>query len=307
MLRRLPEQEGKHTSFEYGRYGNPTSRAVEKKIACAPIRPLALRTLPTSSKELTRDLGSVALAPSERARAALSCSLSAQAAGTSCSIQHVTNPTRSPPVSPLASRSALELAEDALVSASGMCTATTMLLALVPQGGHIVTTTDCYRRTRQFIQTMLPKMGITVRSFSRHVCPPVLAAHARLRRPRQSSRNTPSTAKPAPTPFLQTTVIDPSDMTALEKALNDHKVSLFFSESPTNPYLRCVDVVKISEARHPPPAFRPPPAPPFVARQQPWCPRAGASAEQRAASSPSRSSAMPRAPSSASTARLRPL
>ena len=47
------------------------------------------------------------------------------------------------------------------VSTSGMCSATTMLLALVPAGGHIVTTTDCYRRTRQFIQTVLPKMGIT--------------------------------------------------------------------------------------------------------------------------------------------------
>jgi cystathionine gamma-synthase len=45
-----------------------------------------------------------------------------------------------------------------------MCAATTMMLALVPQNGHIVTTTDCYRRTRQFILTVLPKMGITVRS-----------------------------------------------------------------------------------------------------------------------------------------------
>ena len=42
-----------------------------------------------------------------------------------------------------------------------MNSATTMLLALVPAGGHIVTTTDCYRRTRQFIQTVLPKMGIS--------------------------------------------------------------------------------------------------------------------------------------------------
>lgn len=46
-------------------------------------------------------------------------------------------------------------------AATGMNSATTMLLALVPAGGHIVTTTDCYRRTRQFIQTVLPKMGIT--------------------------------------------------------------------------------------------------------------------------------------------------
>jgi cystathionine gamma-synthase len=82
-------QEGRHGSFEYGRYGNPTARVVEEKIM------------------------------------------------------------------------ALEGAEDCLLSSSGMCSATTMLLALVPQDGHIVTTTDCYRRTRQFIQTVLPKMGIS--------------------------------------------------------------------------------------------------------------------------------------------------
>jgi len=64
--------------------------------------------------------------------------------------------------------SELEGAEATLLSASGMCAATTMLLAPVPEGGHIVTTTDCYRRTRQFIQTMLPKMGITVLSIHSH-------------------------------------------------------------------------------------------------------------------------------------------
>jgi cystathionine gamma-synthase len=126
-------QEGTHTSFEYGRYGNPTVRAVEEKLM------------------------------------------------------------------------SLEGAEDALLSASGMCSATTMLLSLVPQGGHIVTTTDCYRRTRQFIQTVLPKMGISC------------------------------------------TVIDPSDLQGLAKALEEHDVSLFFSESPTNPYLRCVDVQRIAQ------------------------------------------------------------
>ena len=75
-------QEGRYGSYEYGRYGNPTTRTCEEKIRC------------------------------------------------------------------------LEGAEDCLVSASGMNSATTMLLALVPAGGHIVTTTDCYRRTRQFIQTV---------------------------------------------------------------------------------------------------------------------------------------------------------
>jgi cystathionine gamma-synthase len=124
-------QEGRYGSYEYGRYGNPTSRVCEEKIK------------------------------------------------------------------------AMEGAEDCLISSSGMNAATTMLLALVPAGGHIVTTTDCYRRTRQFIQTLLPKMGISA------------------------------------------TVIDPADLAALEEALDKHPVSLFFSESPTNPYLRCVDVPRI--------------------------------------------------------------
>lgn len=104
--------------------------------------------------------------------------------------------------------SALEGAETTLLLASGMCATTTMMLALVPAGGHIVTTTDCYRRTRQFIQTVLPKMRITA------------------------------------------TVIDPADINSLKLALEKNNVSLFFSESPTNPYLRCIDIQLVSELCH---------------------------------------------------------
>merc|ERR1711907_326236 len=58
-----------------------------------------------------------------------------------------------------------------------------MLLALVPQHGHIITTTDCYRRTRQFIQTFLAdKMNVTA------------------------------------------TVLDPSDLEGLERALKENDV-----------------------------------------------------------------------------------
>lgn len=93
----------------------------------------------------------------------------------------------------------LEHAEDCLVSSSGMNTATTMLLALCQPGSHLVTTTDCYRRTRQFIQTMMPKMGVSY------------------------------------------DVVHPSDYDALAEAINE-KTAIFFTESPTNPYLRCVDI-----------------------------------------------------------------
>ncbi|XP_019097681.1 PREDICTED: cystathionine gamma-synthase 1, chloroplastic-like [Camelina sativa] len=104
--------------------------------------------------------------------------------------------------------SALEGAESTLVMTSGMCANTVMLLALVPKGGHIVTTTDCYKETRKFMETFLPKLGITV------------------------------------------TVIDSADTTGLEAAVNKHEISMFFTESPTNPFLRCVDIELVSEICH---------------------------------------------------------
>ena len=101
----------------------------------------------------------------------------------------------------------LEGAEACLISASGMNSITTLLLALLPRDGRIVTTRDCYRRTRQFIGSLLPKLGV------------------------------------------EATVIDPADIEALESALAAG-VSLFFSESPTNPYLRVVDIPRVSELCH---------------------------------------------------------
>ncbi|KAG9147376.1 hypothetical protein Leryth_019524 [Lithospermum erythrorhizon] len=104
--------------------------------------------------------------------------------------------------------SALEGAESTILMASGMCASTVLLMSLVPAGGHIVTTTDCYRRTRMFIETMLPKMGISA------------------------------------------SVIDPADVEALKLALDTNNVSLFFTESPTNPFLRCVDIELVSKLCH---------------------------------------------------------
>ena len=128
-------QEGRRSSFEYGRYGNPTVRAAEEKLM------------------------------------------------------------------------ELEGAEACLVSASGMNSMTTLLLALLPRNGRLVTTLDCYRRTRQFIATVLPKLGV------------------------------------------EATVIDPADLGGLEQAL-EAGPTLFFSESPTNPYLRVVDIPRVAELCH---------------------------------------------------------
>lgn len=130
-------QEGRLSRDEYGRYGNPTWRAVERKLAD------------------------------------------------------------------------LEGGDDAVLFASGMCAATTTFLALLPQGSHLVVTSDCYRRTRQFIRQYLTKLGV------------------------------------------ETTVIEPADTQKLADAIRP-ETKLFFTESPTNPYLRVTDVaqaVRVCRAR----------------------------------------------------------
>ncbi|KAL5571652.1 hypothetical protein UlMin_021249 [Ulmus minor] len=116
--------------------------------------------------------------------------------------------------------SALEGPESTLILASGMCASRVMLMALVPTGGHLVTIIDCYRKTRIFIETILPKWA------SRYVSKLNLVQ------------------------LILTTVIYPADVGALEHALNENKVSLFFIESPTNPFLRCIDIELVPKLCH---------------------------------------------------------
>jgi len=128
-------QEGKSKREEYGRYGNPTWRSVERKL------------------------------------------------------------------------SALEGGEETVLFASGMCAATTTFMALLPEGSHLIVTSDCYRRTRQFIQQFLSRMAV------------------------------------------ETTVIAPSNLDAFKAAIRPN-TKIFFAESPTNPYLRVVDVPAFTEVAH---------------------------------------------------------
>ncbi|MBW2286352.1 MAG: aminotransferase class I/II-fold pyridoxal phosphate-dependent enzyme [Deltaproteobacteria bacterium] len=103
----------------------------------------------------------------------------------------------------------LEGGESAVLFASGMCAATTLFLALLPKGAHLIVTGDCYRRTRQFIRDYLVKLDV------------------------------------------ETTVIEPADTKALAAAIRDD-TALFFTESPTNPYLRVIDIeetVRVCHAR----------------------------------------------------------
>src|SRR2546425_10991317 len=55
---------------------------------------------------------------------------------------------------------ALEGGEDAALFSSGMAAVTTALFELLKSGDHLVLTSDCYRRTRQFVARFLGRLGI---------------------------------------------------------------------------------------------------------------------------------------------------
>jgi len=99
---------------------------------------------------------------------------------------------------------ALDHGEAAVLFGSGMNAVTTVLLAMLTSGTHVVIGDDCYRRTRQFCKNFLRKFGI------------------------------------------ETTVVPMGDLAALEAAIRPN-TRLIVSESPTNPYLRVVDLVRLSE------------------------------------------------------------
>ncbi|HVJ17122.1 MAG TPA: aminotransferase class I/II-fold pyridoxal phosphate-dependent enzyme [Polyangiaceae bacterium] len=97
----------------------------------------------------------------------------------------------------------LEQAEDGVAFASGMAALTTGILSLVKAGEHIVLFRDCYRRTRQFITTMLTRFGV------------------------------------------EHSVVPSGDLAALEREIRPN-TRLVISELPTNPYLYCVDLGKLT-------------------------------------------------------------
>ena len=103
--------------------------------------------------------------------------------------------------------SELEGGAETVLFASGMCAATTAFLALLPKDSHLIVTSDCYRRTRQFINEYLGRLGV------------------------------------------ETTVIEPGDTAKFEAAIREN-TALFFTESPTNPFLRVADIPEVTRVAH---------------------------------------------------------
>jgi cystathionine gamma-synthase len=87
-----------------------------------------------------------------------------------------------------------------------MSAITNTLWAMLKPGDHIVLTSDCYRRTRQFVRTVLARYGV------------------------------------------EHSFVDPGDYAGIEAALGE-RTRLLITESPTNPYLRVVDVPRLAEIK----------------------------------------------------------
>lgn len=97
---------------------------------------------------------------------------------------------------------ALDSGEAACLFSSGMAAVTTTLFTLLSQGGHVILTDDCYRRTRQFVTKFLARYGV------------------------------------------ESTQVPMGDYEALEAAIRPN-TKVIVSESPTNPYLRVLDLEKV--------------------------------------------------------------
>ncbi len=105
--------------------------------------------------------------------------------------------------------SALEGGARALLFASGMNAITTTLLTLLSSGDHLVVTNGCYSRTQQFIREFLPRWGIDA------------------------------------------TFVDKDDDALLSAALSNAiqpNTRAIMCETPTNPYLRVMDLSHVVEA-----------------------------------------------------------
>ncbi|HVM97453.1 MAG TPA: aminotransferase class I/II-fold pyridoxal phosphate-dependent enzyme [Candidatus Acidoferrales bacterium] len=99
---------------------------------------------------------------------------------------------------------ALEGAEDGLLFSSGMAAITTTLFAMLSKGAHVVVTDDAYRRTRQFLNSVLRRYGVEV------------------------------------------STVPAGDYTRLQEAIRQ-TTRVIFSESPTNPYNRILDLERVAE------------------------------------------------------------
>jgi cystathionine gamma-synthase len=134
------------------------------------------------------------------------------------------NPTVRAAEARLAALEAPDESAAALLCASGMNAITTVLLAMLPTGSHLVLTDDCYRRTRQFVRTMLARLGVE------HTVVPA-GDYAALERAIQPGRTRLIISESPTNPYLR--VADLARVAAIARA---HRVKTLIDATFATPY-----------------------------------------------------------------------
>ncbi len=111
---------------------------------------------------------------------------------------------------------------EALLCASGMNALTTVMLAMLPAGSHVILTDD--RRTRQFVSTMLARLGVR-HSVVAAADPAAIAAAIEPGRTRLIVTEAPTN------PYLR--VID---LTAVAKIAREHRIKTVIDATFATPY-----------------------------------------------------------------------
>lgn len=112
----------------------------------------------------------------------------------------------------------------ALLCASGMNALTTVMLAMLPAGSHVILTDDGYRRTRQFVRTMLARLGVT-HSVVAAASPAAIAAAIEPGRTRLIVTEAPTN------PYLR--VIDLAAVAAIAR---EHRIKTVIDATFATPY-----------------------------------------------------------------------
>jgi cystathionine gamma-synthase len=155
------------------------------------------------------------------------------------------NPTQSAAERKIA---ALERGQDALLFASGMSAITTTILALLSSGDHLLMVRDSYRRTRDFAQKCLSRWGIEVTFVSAQAVNTEVAREAWVAAIRPNTRLI--LAETPTNPYLR--VIDLSQMTAIarERGIITLLDSTFATPINMRPLEQGVDLVMHSVTKY---------------------------------------------------------
>ncbi len=153
---------------------------------------------------------------------------------------------------------ALEGGEDALLLSSGMAAITIPLLLLLQAGDHLIVGDDTYHRTRVFVNDFLKRYGVEATTAPSGDLAAITIPLLLLLQAGDHlivGDDTYHRTRVFVNDFLkrygvEATTAPSGDLAAIERAIRPN-TRLILAETPTNPFLRCVDLAGLAEIARP--------------------------------------------------------